>query len=175
MQVTDIPSWGLGTRLLTLLCKKLVLWNPKKWKPDTIWQNLANDDEDDGGGGGIITEDGTLLKVHSEDGHTMDPVLVWVLGATRDCYPLLHRPSQKHVVLTIHINCTKTVCDAECSSDRSWHLGKTFSQNEYNSAAFSKAMNKKHKRTKNETDWGSDCTVPAVNIIQDQQQITGKI
>jgi hypothetical protein len=43
---------------MTLLCKKLLLRNPKKRKPDVIWQNLlrktmaqkgcfVNDDDDD--------------------------------------------------------------------------------------------------------------------------------
>jgi hypothetical protein len=41
------PGWGLDARLTTLLCKKLLPRNPKKWKPDGLiprnrsdWLNL---------------------------------------------------------------------------------------------------------------------------------------
>jgi hypothetical protein len=36
------PGWGLDARLMTLLCEKknILLQNPKKRKPDQIWQNL---------------------------------------------------------------------------------------------------------------------------------------
>jgi hypothetical protein len=48
------PVVGFNVRLKTLLCKKLLLRNPMKWKPDVIWQNLqrkimaqtSNDDDD---------------------------------------------------------------------------------------------------------------------------------
>jgi hypothetical protein len=47
----------------------------------------------------------------------------------------------------------------------------TFRQNGYNAAAFSKAMNRKHKDSnrERETSWGSLFTISKVNIIRDQE------
>jgi hypothetical protein len=38
MQRLSPPGWGLDARLRTSLCKKkaLLLWNPKKWRPDAL-------------------------------------------------------------------------------------------------------------------------------------------
>jgi hypothetical protein len=56
-----------------------------------------------------------------------------------------HHPLKKHAVLTTVINHAKAICDTESVSDKIRHLRKTFRQNGYNAAAFSRAMNKKHK------------------------------
>lgn len=74
-------------------------------------------------------------------------------------------------MLSTLINRAKIARGTECLSDEIRHLRKTLRQNGYNAAAFSRVMNKKHKRSKGgkkrETDCGILFTVAKVSFMLD--------